>query len=239
MLAVDDANCPTASLDDSVFVIPRNENKMKSATFCFVICLVWHSLVKADEAECQNPLATIEQEWKFIHGVEKSNASRIARLVGFAEGHLGIRIRQWWRNDGFLRTQLLEEEAQLQGVAETDIAAYGTKTSDLVESSTDQIKFHAQVIKPFGLRIESRKPSGELIWANEIADIIEGVGIAGIAEVDCALAVADKFVFSYGRMGNVRFLIALSEKEGTKCGHFVFIEDNPTNLATSTFGAPK
>ncbi len=136
---------------------------MNSVTFCFVICLVGHSLVNADEAECQNPLATIEQEWKFIHGIENSNSSRIARLVGFAEGQLGIRIKQWWRNEGFQRTQLREEEAQRQGVAETDIAAYGTKASDLVESTRDQITFHAQVTRTIGLRIESRKPSGELI----------------------------------------------------------------------------
>ncbi len=72
-----------------------------------------------------------------------------------------------------------------------------------------------------------------------MANVIEGVGTTGLVKVDCALAVANNFVYSYGRVGHVRFLIALSEKEGTKCGHFVFIEDNPANLATSTFGAPK
>lgn len=165
--------------------------------------------------------------WKNVCRSEEEPSMRVARFTGFLEGSYGITAPRIWQKSMVSCRELSFELLSKGSVKEENEAIPLCK----VDTSTKSIFVTTREPGIDYVFFECKRKDGSTTWKRELTNVFPKVVFQGSGQLICEVIAADKHILLFGRIGEIRLFVALSENYGKIVEHFAFWADSETNLA--------
>lgn len=165
--------------------------------------------------------------WKNVFRSEEGQSLRVARFTGFLEGSYGITAPRIWQMS-MVSFRELSFERMSKSSDKTENEAYPLCK---VEMSTKSIFVTTKDPGIDNVLFDCKSKDGSTIWKRELTNMFPKVVFQGPGQLICEGVAADKHILLFGRIGEIRLFVALSENDGKIVDYFAFTADSETNLA--------
>lgn len=165
--------------------------------------------------------------WKNVCRSEEAQSMRVARFTGFLEGSYGITAPRIWQMSMVSFRELSFERMSKA----SDKAEHEAYPLCKVDMSTKSIVVTTKDPGIDNVLFECKSKDGSTTWKRELTNVFPKVVFQGSGQLICEVIAADKHILLFGRIGEIRLFVALSENNGKIVDHFAFLADSETNLA--------
>ena len=165
--------------------------------------------------------------WKNVCRSEEQPSMRVARFTGFLEGSYGVTAPRIWKMS-MVSFRELSFERMSKSSDKAENEAYPLCK---VEMAPKSIFVTTKDPEIDNVLFDCKSTDGSTTWKRELTNLFPKVVFQGPGRLICEGVAADKHILLFGRIGEIRLFVALSENDGTIVDHFAFLADSETNLA--------